>query len=145
MGSASKIRKEPVAYFDERTGTFIDNNYWFEYGVDYLLRKKQFQTLCGIQILGHSGYTHEIDNIAESKTSNFRIFCECRTAEIRTADIFIFAGKMTDIGCSRGYIFTLKEEPQKEILHLARSRNISIVPSVLDHKISKLVDYIKED
>ena len=145
IATPSNIRREPIAYFDARTRNFIDSNYWFEYGVDYLLRRKNFQTLCGVQVLGHSGCTHEIDNVAESKGSNFRIFCECKTAEIRTSDVFIFAGKMTDIGCSRGYMFTLTPEPAKEIVHLARSRNISIVCRVLEKKIEELLKEIREE
>ncbi len=145
VSSTANVHKEPIAYFDSRMCNFIENNFLFEYGVDYLLRKKKFQTLCGVQILGHSGCIHEIDNVAESRSSNFRIFCECKTAEIKTSDVFIFAGKMADIGCSRGYMFTLTKEPQKEIIHLARSRNISIISSVLEKKIDDLITEIKED
>ena len=145
ISTPSNIRREPIAYFDARTRNFIDNNFWFEYGVDYLLRRKNFQTLCGVQVLGHSGCSHEIDNIAESKGSNFRIFCECKTVEIRTSDVFVFAGKMTDIGCSRGYMFTLTPEPPKEIVHLARSRNISIISRVLEKKIEDLIKEIREE
>ncbi len=141
----SDVRKEPIAFFDERLRNFISNNYWFEYGIDFLLRRKNFQTLCGIHVLGHSGCMHEIDNIAESKTSNFRIFCECKTAEIKTNDVFVLAGKMSDIGCSRAYIFTIIKDVQKEIVHLARSRNISTVTDVLKRPILDLVKEIKED
>jgi hypothetical protein len=141
----SDIRKEPIAFFDSRLQDFIDNNYWFEHGVDYLLRRKNFQTLCGVHVLGHSGCMHEIDNIAESKTSNFRIFGECKTAEIKTNDIFVFAGKMADIGCSRAYIFTITKDVQKEIVHLARSRNIAIVTGILNRPIQDLIKEIRED
>jgi hypothetical protein len=88
---------------------------------------------------------HEIDNIAESKNSNLRIFGECKTADIKTNDVFVFAGKMADIGCSRAYIFTLSKDVQKEIVHLARSRNISIITDVMNHSPSDLVKEIKED
>jgi hypothetical protein len=141
----SDIRKEAIAFFDSRLRNFIANKYWFEHGVDYLLRKKNFQTLCGVYVLGHSGCMHEIDNIAESKTSNFRIFGECKTTDIRTNDVFILAGKMADIGCSRAYIFTTTKEVQKEIVHLARSRNISTVTDVLHRPIQDLLREIRED
>jgi len=141
----SDIRKEPIAFFDTRLQNFISNNYWFEHGVDFLLRKKNFQTLCGVHVLGHSGCTHEIDNIAESKTSNFRIFGECKTTEIGTNDVFVLAGKMADIGCSRAYIFTIAKDVQKEIVHLARSRNISTVTNILKRPVQDLVKEIKED
>jgi hypothetical protein len=139
------VQKEPIAYFDRRLRTFISNNYWFEHGIDFLLRRKNFQTLCGVHVLGHSGCMHEIDNIAESKTSNFRIFCECKTVEIKTNDVFVLAGKMSDIGCSRAYIFTVAKDVQKEIVHLARSRNVSIVTNVLGRPIQDLIKEIKED
>ncbi|MGB8953234.1 MAG: hypothetical protein WCC06_11295 [Candidatus Aminicenantales bacterium] len=141
----SDVRKEPIACFDVRLRSFIANNYWFEHGVDYLLRRKNFQTLCGVHVLGHSGCMHEIDNIAESKTSNFRIFGECKTAEIKTNDVFVLAGKMADIGCSRAYIFTVAADVQKEITHLARSRNISIVTNVLNRQPQDLIKEIRED
>lgn len=141
----SDIRKEPIAFFDTRLRNFILNNYWFEHGIDLLLRKKNFQTLCGVHVLGHSGCMHEIDNIAESKTSNFRIFGECKTSDIKTNDIFVLAGKMADIGCSRAYMFTLTDNIQKEIMHLARSRNISIINGIMNRPISELIKEIKED
>lgn len=139
------VRKEPIAYFDVRLRNFISNNYWFEHGIDFLLRRKNFQTLCGVHVLGHSGCMHEIDNIAESKTSNFRIFCECKTVEIKTNDVFVLAGKMTDIGCSRAYIFTVAKDVQKEIVHLARSRNVSIVTGALVRPIQEIIKEIKEE
>jgi hypothetical protein len=139
------VRKEPIAYFDARLRNFISNNYWFEHGIDFLLRRKNFQTLCGVHVLGHSGCMHEIDNIAESKTSNFCIFCECKTVEIKTNDVFVLAGKMADIGCSRAYIFTVAKDVQKEIVHLARSRNVSIVTDALGRPIPDLIKEIRED
>ena len=51
---------------------------------------------------------------------------------------------MADIGCSRGYIFTTTDIVSKEITHLARSRNISIITDVLNKKDSDLVKAIKE-
>jgi len=141
----SKTRKEPLAYFDKGLRDFIDQNYFLEYGVDFLLRKKGFQTLCGYHVLGHSGNMHEIDNIAESKSSNFRFFCECKTGLVKPSDVFILAGKMTDIGCSRGYILTFSKDLPKEVIHLARSRNISIIEDVLEKSESDLLNEIKED
>lgn len=141
----SNTLKVPIAYFNKMLMDFITNNYWFEYGIDYLLRKKNFQTLCGYHVLGHSGCRHEIDNIAESRASNFRFFCECKTSEIIARHVFIFAGKMADIGCSRGYMFTLQKKVQEETEHLARSRNISIVTNALGKSLSELLREIRED
>jgi len=143
--TTANTRTEPVAYFDARMRGFITHNYWFEYGVDYLLKRKNFQTLCGVHVLGHSGCMHEIDNIAESRTSNFRIFCECKTAEVKTSDVFVFAGKMADVGCTRAYVFTVTKDIPRQIVHLARSRNISMITSALDRPMADLIKEIKED
>lgn len=145
ISDVSKTRREPLACFDTQLQDFIKNNHWFEYGVDYLLRKRNFQTLCGVHVLGHSGNLHEIDNVAESKSANFRFFCECKTAAVKTADLFVLAGKMADIGCSRAYIFTLSDQITKEIRHLARSRNISIIGNVLNRSEQEVLAEIRDD
>jgi len=62
--------------------------------------------MCGFHILGHSGVIHEIDNIAWKIKDDIRFFFECKTGEIDVKTIFIFSGKIIDIGCNRGYIFT---------------------------------------
>lgn len=141
----SKTRREPLAYFDGQLQSFMKNNYWFEHGIDYLLRRKNFQTLCGVHVLGHSGNLHEIDNIAESKSANFRFFCECKTAAIKTNEVFVLAGKMADTGCSKGYIFTLDKDTPKEIRHLGRSRNISIVGEALGRTEESLLTEIRDE
>ena len=133
-----------IIFFDKPLRNFLVNNYWLEYGVDYLLRKNNFETLCGYYVLGHSGKMHEIDNIAESTQDNYRIFCECKTRNIKASDVFVFGGKMMDIGCSRGYIFTTDKQVQKEIKHLARSRNITIIENVLNDAESSITSQIRE-
>lgn len=140
----SNTIKVPIAYFNKLMRDFISQNFWFEYGIDYLLRRRNFQTLCGYHVLGHSGNMHEIDNIAESKSNNFRFFCECKSGSIRVSDVFILSGKMADIGCSRGYFFVLEKDLPKEIKHLARSRNISIVTGVLERSETELLEEIRE-
>ncbi|MCK4781498.1 restriction endonuclease [Candidatus Parcubacteria bacterium] len=130
--------------FNPGTISFINDNLWLEHGIDYLLRKKNFQTMCGVYLLGHSGVEHEIDNIAENTKESIRIFCECKTGSISVADVFIFSGKMLDIGCSRGYIFTNSSDVKREIKQLARSKNISIVESVLKKPEKKLINEIRE-
>jgi hypothetical protein len=133
-----------IALFDLELRNFISKNYWFEHGIDHILRRKNFQTLCGYYVLGHSGTAHEIDNIAESGSSNLRFFGECKVGEVGANDIFIFAGKMSDIGCSRGYIFTLTKTIPKELSYLARSKNISIVTNVIEKSIADLEQEIQE-
>jgi hypothetical protein len=136
--------KVPIAYFGEALRQFITKNCWFEYGIDYILRRKNFQTLCGYYVLGHSGVWHEIDNIAENKKDNFRFFCECKTGSINPSDIFILAGKMTDIGCSRGYIFCLEKTVPKETVYLTRSRNVAIITDVIHKTDDQLLQNIME-
>jgi hypothetical protein len=139
-----KSKQVPFAKFGEGLVEFISKNYWFEHGIDYLLRKKNYQTLCGYHVLGHSGTAHEIDVIGESVRQRLRLFCECKTGDVGANDVFVLAGKMSDIGCSRGYIFTLSESVTKEIGYLARSRNISIVTNVLEHSLEELGKAITE-
>ena len=144
IDSVSKAESLTFHYFSRNMLSFIDDNIWLEHGIDYLLRKKNFITLCGVYVLGHSGVMHEIDNIAELKNKNIRIFCECKNRTISVRDVFIFSGKMTDIGCSRGYIFTTAPNIQKGIKQLARAKNISIIESVLKKSESEIMDLIKE-
>ncbi|HUU49942.1 MAG TPA: restriction endonuclease [Nitrospinota bacterium] len=137
--------QETITYFEKELIDLIQQNYWFEHGVDYLLRKKNFETLCGYHVLGHSGNLHEIDNIAESKSLNLRFFCECKTTGVGSNDIFVLAGKMTDIGCTRGYFFTSESNFPRQVYRLARSRNISIIENVLEKSESDLLEEIIED
>lgn len=144
INSINKTENIIIHKFNPNTISFISNNLWLEHGIDYLLRKKNFQTMCGVYLLGHSGVEHEIDNVAENIKESIRIFCECKTGPISVADVFIFSGKMLDIGCSRGYIFTNSSDIKREIKQLARSKNISIVESVLKKLEKKLINEIKE-
>jgi len=120
----SQVKQIPIHHFNPKLINFLDRNYWLEYGVDYLLRRNNLQTLVGYHVLGHSGVWHEIDNIADSKLENHRFFCECKNAEVTVNDIFVFSGKMIDVGCTRGYIFTTSDKGSNEIVRLARSKNM---------------------
>lgn len=133
-----------VHRFGKNIIKFIEDNWWLEHGIDHLLRKKNFNTQCGFYILGHSGIEHEIDNLAEMKSDNLRIFCECKTTDINVNDVFVFAGKMADIGCTRGYIFTTSFETSKKVKHLARSKNITIIDEVLEKDETQIIKGIKE-
>lgn len=140
----SDVEQLPVQHFNDNLIKFLEHNFWFEHGVDYILRKKSFNTLVGYNVLGHSGVWHEVDNIADLEKNSVRIFCECKHAEVTVRDIFIFSGKMIDIGCTRGYIFTTSKEVSKDISRLARSRNIDIVTDVLAKDSEALLEEIKE-
>jgi len=142
--SISQVKQLPIHHLNERIIKFLELNYWFEHGADYILRRKNYQTLVGYHVLGHSGVWHEIDNIAESKNENYRFFGECKNADVKVNDIFIFSGKMADIGCTRGYVFTTSGSTSKEINRLARSRNISIISNILKKNEKDLLKELKD-
>ena len=144
INNVNKAEDKTVHLFNEPVFSFVDNDLWLEHGIDYLFRKKDYQTLCGYYVLGHSSMSHEIDNIVENYKDDIRIFCECKNTSITVNDVFNFSGKMLDVGCSRGYIFTTFSEIQKEIRHLARSKNISIIDSVLKKSEEQIMNEIKE-
>jgi len=133
----------PIYHFNKNMINFLDSNYWFEHGVDYILRKKNFQTLVGYDVLGNSSVWHEIDNITYYKDENYMFFCECKNSELSVKDVFIFSGKMIDIGGISGYIFTTTENVSKEINRLARSKNIKIIKDALRKNAETLIKEIK--
>ena len=144
VDKVSQVDQIPVHYFNEKLNKFLESNYWFEHGVDYILRKKNLQTKVGYDVLGNSGVWHEIDNIAYCKNENYRFFCECKISKVTEKDVFIFSGKMVDIGGISGYIFTASKNVSKEINRLARSKNVEIIKDVLKKDIKTLVNDIKE-
>jgi hypothetical protein len=144
INNISKVDQIPIHHFNNNIINFLGSNYWFEHGVDYILRKKNLQTIVGYDVLGNSGVWHEIDNIVYCKNENYRFFCECKNSEVNEKDIFIFSGKMIDIGGISGYIFTTTENVPKEINRLARSKNIKIIKEVLRKDVKTLINEIKE-
>ena len=144
INNITYVEQIPIYCFNKNMVNFLESNYWFEYGVDYILRKKNFQTLVGYDVLGNSGVPHEIDNIAYYKDENYRFFCECKNSEVTEKDIFIFSGKMIDIGGISGYIFTTIENVPKELNRLARSKNIKIIKDALKKNVESLIKEIKE-
>jgi hypothetical protein len=145
INNPSQVDQIPIYHFTENIINFIKNNYWFEYGIDYILRKKNLQTRVGYDVLGNSGVWHEIDIIAYCKNDNYRFFCECKNSEINEKDVFIFSGKMIDIGGTRGYILTTSNNISDKISRLARSKNIDVIKGVLGKDSEILMDDIKED
>jgi hypothetical protein len=144
INKISQTNQLPVHHFNNNMINFIENNYWLEFAVDYILKRKGLITLIGQEILGNSGVSHEIDNIAYCPNENFRFFCECKNADVKENDVFIFSGKMLDIGGTRGYIFTTAENTSENIKRLARSKNIDIIENVLNKDIYDLIQEIKE-
>ena len=140
-----QVDQIPIHYFNENMINFIENNYWLEHGIDYILRKKNLQTRVGYDVLGNSGVWHEIDNIVYCKNENSRFFCECKNSDVNEKDVFIFSGKMIDIGCTRGYIFTTSDNISDKISRLARSKNIDVIKGVLVRDSKNLINNIKEE
>lgn len=85
----------PIYHFNKNLIKFVKKNLWLEYGVEYLLKRKGFDTWVGHHILGHSGVWHEIDNMAEYKNGNLilRIFGECKSGKFGSNDILYFLEK----------------------------------------------------
>jgi len=140
----SQTEQIPIHHFNQNMINFLENNYWLEFAIDYVLKRKNLITKIGKEVLGNSGVSHEIDNIAYCPNENFRFFCECKNSEVKESDIFIFSGKMIDIGVTRGYIFTTSKNVSDEIERLARSKNIDIIVNVLNKDLNNLIKEIKE-
>lgn len=140
----SKVEQIPVHHFNQNVIDFLEYNYWLEFAFDYILKRKNLITLIGQEVLGNSGVCHEIDNIAYSPKENYRFFCECKNTEVKESDVFIFSGKMIDIGGTKGYIFTTSENVSDKIERLARSKNIDIIENVLNKDLDTLLKEIKE-
>jgi phosphoribosyl-ATP pyrophosphohydrolase len=134
--SISKLSQSVISFFGNKSG--------LEYGIDYLFKKKNFSTKCGIHILGHSGNFHEIDNLAELSRKHLRVLCECKTSDIIINDVMIFSGKMGDIGCTRGYMFTTSFGVSEEVKQLARVNNITVVEQVLEKDEDDILEEITD-
>jgi len=144
INKVSEVDKRSISHFNENLVNFIISNYWLEFGVGHLLKQNNFLTLIGYDVLGHSGVCHEVDNIVYVPKENFCFFCECKNSSINNNDIFIFSGKLTDIGVNKGYIFTTASSIQKEIIRLARSKNIDIISDILNKNSQDMHNKIKE-
>jgi hypothetical protein len=140
----SEVDKISISLFNKHLVNFIENNYWLEFGIDYILKQKKLISKVGYDILGNSGECHEIDIIVYWTKKDYRFFCECKSSALTTNDIFIFSGKMSDIGINKGCIFTTSSGIQKGIIRLARSKNIDIVSDVLNKSSEEIFNSIKE-
>jgi len=137
-----QIEQIPIYHFNDRLRTFLTDNMWLEHGIDLVFRRLDFSTLVGVHILGSSGLEHEIDLVAESGKEKIRVFCECKNQKLTVGDVFIFSGKMGEIGCTHGYIFTTAVDVPDDIIRLARLRHIDILSNVMkkgSKKIEKVV------
>lgn len=142
INTNEKYEELPVHIFSERMFKFIESNIWLERGISNLLYEQGFLTKTGIYILGHSGVKHEIDNFAESKKRGFRIIDECKARDIKVSDIFVLSGKMQDTGVSTGYLFTTSSDVNKELIKLARFKNITIIDSILERENEEIINLL---
>ena len=140
----SQVLQIPVKRLNDNVIKFIETNCWLEHGIAHLLRQKNIETFIGYYVVGHSGVWHEIDVIGESRQNNYRIFCECKNTELKASHVFIFSGKMADVGCTRGYMFSTAERLTPEISRLARSKNISIMLNVVRRSNSELLEEMRD-
>lgn len=129
------------AMFNEAMMKFIKENMWLEHGLDYLFRKNNHTTRCGVYVAGHSGKSHEIDNIAYNHKTKTILFAECKTAVFGVNELFILYGKMLDVGCSRGITFAVAKI-DSDIKSFAKTKNILIVDTVLDRHESEIIKEI---
>lgn len=136
----------PIFRFNDNTIKFIENGIWLEHGIDYLLQKKNFKTECGISILGRSGVRHEVDNFAEREKEGLRIFGECKSGLINDTDVFVFHGKLIDLGGYKGCMFTVTEEKRipESTIKLARAKDVKIITSVLNKSEKLIIQSIDE-
>ena len=138
--NAADADQLPVIKFNDSMIKFIENNTWLEYGIDLLLKKLDHNTTCCSYILGSSGILHEIDVIAQKKDIQF--IGECKAGDISINILFILHGKMWDIGCNKGIIFTTSFDIKDDVTKLAYYLNIKIIDSVLDKSEKQIEDEI---
>jgi len=138
--SIKDIEKFSINIFSEELYEFIRGNIWLETGVNEFFRKqKSCSALCGYSVLGYSGVDHEIDNLIDISGENVRILIECKnTSDLKVEHIFTLYGKMTDIGCIKGYIMTTAKRPQEALLRLARAKNIEIISDIFNESDKKI-------
>jgi len=138
----SDTEKQTAAQVNPEVEIFFKNNMWLEYGVELLFKQKNYQTECGVYILGSSGVSHEIDIVAERESDYIRTIGECKNKEIQIDDIFKLSGKMQDTGCNYGYIFSTGVMQSDDVYRLAISRNIKIIEKVLEKTTKEMQDKI---
>lgn len=145
IDSIKNVSKLIIDNFDNRFNQFINKNIWLEVGVD-LFFKKSFDcsSLCGCYILGDSGVDHEIDNLIEFSKNRIRVLIECKDSPTSVEQIFTLSGKMTDIGCLKGFIITTNKQPEENLQRLARAKNISILYDIFNSPEKKLGEDFSE-
>jgi len=144
INSFSDLKKITPVVLPEEVVKFVSQNMWLEYGVESLFRKANFNTNCGVYVMGSSGIRHEIDVIAENHTTLKRVITECKTQPITRVEIFKLYVKMLDLGCSRGLIFSTSPDLiNKDVIKFASYANIFLVNAVLELKEEALMGIIK--
>ena len=139
-----KVLEKVISIFNTNAQAFIVNNMWLEHGIEKLFVSLGFNTLCGYNVLGSSNVSHEIDVIAEDHKKG-KLIIECKATAIDINEVFKLAGKIRDIGCYRGYMFTTATlaDINKDVISLANANNIKIVTGVLEKKEDQLLAHLK--
>lgn len=144
IDSAKKVIREPIVFISQEVKTFFEKNMWLEHGIQSIFKKAQFETKCGVELLGNSGVMQEIDVLAVHKGENLRIVVECKNRDIKRIDVYKLYGEMTDLGCVGGFIFsTVEKIKSNSVKKLAISKNIRVIEGVLGAKEEELVNKIK--
>jgi len=131
--SLSQIKKIAIRQLNQCVRSFWEDNIWFEEGVAHGLRQHGFECQTGILILGGSGVKHEIDVLAEKAKDRQRILVECKTSRLRINHVFTLAGKMRDIGMSRGLLVSADREVNGDLERPAATNGVVIIIGVLDN------------
>ncbi len=123
---------------------FIKNNIWLEYGVESIFLKAGYQTACGIYVMGSSGVRYEIDLLAVNKIMNRRTIAECKNRPVSMDDIFKLYSEMSDLGCSRSYVFSTGTPESEDVKKFAISKNITVFERVLELSEVEMVEQLQE-
>jgi hypothetical protein len=144
--SSSKLTEQTVINtMNPSVREFFRKNIWLEYGVERLFEKAGFQTVCGAYILGISGVKHEIDVLGENKETENRVLAECKNKTVGIDEIFKLYGKMSDVGCNYGLMFTTATDVHLDVKRVAKSKNIKIFSGVLGCDEKSIVEQLKEE
>ncbi|MFA6407302.1 MAG: restriction endonuclease [Candidatus Paceibacterota bacterium] len=146
LSRVSETNQDSIACISDDVEIFVKNNMWLEHGVERQFSINGYNTACGVNIMGSSGVSHEVDVLAESASKNKRIIGECKNREIDISDVFKLYGQMADTGCNIGFIFStgVVQDPQKsrQVFRLASSKNIRIIDGILENTSERLNELI---
>ncbi len=145
VNSSRDTSKVNIEIVDENVKFFFQQNEWLEYGVETLLAKAGYDTECGALVLGMSGVKHEIDVLGENIGLNNRVVVECKNKGIGIDDMFKMYGKMSDIGCNYGLMFTTSRSIHRDVQKIAKAKNIKIYSGILGCDEKGIIDDLRQE